>query len=246
MAVANELSLPVASLHLGNFDAFRLMACGETPNDGTLHTAAFLALPKFVAWLLKTHDPNRKAEEFDNLIPLAIVCATKPHPVCKIANEESDWQTRQKTTIRLLARGTDIRWRSKGRTVLHIALEEGPDVTKALVEALNIRYDPQKDEKYLYTDKDGIHYSPHVYVKKILDGKDQEKKELIKCLLDCGMKSRYFKKVWPNAGIQPKGYHGLPSAYATSWEIHEESLHPSPVRTLDSYVPVSYTTDDSY
>lgn len=224
--VADELPLRLASLYLGNFDAFRLMKCGETPNDGMLHSAALMALPKFVNWLLDVHDPNHKAEEFENMIPLALVCASTPQPWCKIANEESDWRTRQKETMQLLAPRTSPKWRYRNKTVLHIALDHGLETTKAMVETLDIRHDPEIDEKYIYMDKDGIEYSPDQYVMKFLDD-DEEQKALILCLIEVGMKSRYFKRILPNAGNQPTGYHGLPPSYAILWEAHEEGLQPS-------------------
>jgi hypothetical protein len=95
LKVTNEITLRQPSICLGNLDAFRLMKHEETPNDGTLQDAAFLALPKFVRWLLDFHDPNYKAEDgYDHCIPRAIICTSNPHPWCKVANEESDWKTR--------------------------------------------------------------------------------------------------------------------------------------------------------
>lgn len=55
-----KLNFRLASIYLGNFAAFRLMDTGSPANDGTLHTAALLALPKFVKFLLKTHDADFK------------------------------------------------------------------------------------------------------------------------------------------------------------------------------------------
>lgn len=216
---SNEFPLGEASLYLGNFDAFRLMNCGQTPNDTTLHNAAILALPKFVDWLLDIHDPDYKAEEFDNMIPLALACASKPQSWCKIANAEADWHVRQKETMHMLAPITNPKWRARGKTVLHIALDNGLDATKSLIDALDISNDPEKDEKYLYMDKEGIEYSPHQFVMKLMDIDEMEKKALYICLLEAGMKSRYFKRVELGKGEQPKGYHGLPSEL---WGAGEE------------------------
>lgn len=218
----DELSLQLASLYLGNFKAFRLLRGGETPNDGTLQLAALMALPQFVKWLLETHDPNCKLEEFDKMIPLALVCSSTPQPWCKIANKEEDsWKTRQRVTMEILARRTSPKWNYRGKTVLHIAIEKGLAITKAMVKALDIRIDREKDEKYLYKDKDGIEYSPQQYILKIMELGEQERKALIKCITDCGMKSRYFKRILPADGQQPLGYHGLPPDLAAAWEAHE-------------------------
>ena len=218
---AEELPLREASLYLGNFEAFRLITREMTPNDGMLHLAALLALPKFVKWLLTIHDPSHKAEEFDNMVPLACVCASKPHPWCKIANEELDWKNRQKDTMHLLARVTSAEWRYRNMTILHWAMEYGLETAKAMVEALDIRHDPERDEKYLYMDRDGIEYSPQQYVMKLWDADEKDKKALISCLEGAKLMSRYFKRILPDKGDQPSGYHGLPPSYAKVWEVHE-------------------------
>ncbi len=245
LGAADELPLREASLYLGNFEAFRLIAREITPNDGMLHLAALMALPKFVKWLLKTHDPNHKAEEFDNMVPLACVCASKPHAWCKISNEESDWKTRQKETMQLLAPKTSPQWRHRNMTILHWAMENGLDTAKAMIEALDIRHDPERDEKYLYMDRDGIEYSPQQYVMKVWHGDEKEKKALIASLEAALLNSRYFKRILPDDGDQPSGYHGLPPRYARAWEMHETP--PPPVDTpspVDTPPPVAVTPSE--
>lgn len=168
---------------LGNFEAFRLLDNGHSPDDGILHNAALLALPKFVRHLLKTHSPDFKEPAFDQMIPLALVCHALPKPWCKIANEESNFQTRQKETMQLLAPRTDASWRYRGRTVLHFALDQGAETTAALIDALGTKQDPQRYTKYLYTDKDGKEYNPVDYVKDVLTVNYTEKANLGYCLL---------------------------------------------------------------
>lgn len=219
----DELPLREASLYLGNFEAFRLFTAEMTPNDGMLHLAALLALPKFVKWLLKIHDPNRKAEEFDNMVPLACVCASRPQQWCKIANEESNWKKRQKDTMRLLAGVTSPTWRYRNMTILHWAMDNGLETAKAMVEALAIRHDLERDDKYLYTDRDGIEYSPQQYAMRVWHADDKEKEALVACLDAARLKSRYFKRILPSQGEQPEGYHGLPTSYASAWGVHETS-----------------------
>jgi hypothetical protein len=193
LGAMRELPLREASLYLGNFEAFCLIT-RETPNDGILHLAALLALPKFVEWLLKTHDPNHKVEEFDYMIPLACVCASKPQPWCKFANEESDWKKRQKDTMHLLAGVTSSEWRYRNMTILHWAMENGLETAKAMVKALDIRHDPEKNEKYVYRDRDGIEYSPQQYVMKVWDADEKEKSALISCLEGAKLKSSHPKR----------------------------------------------------
>ncbi|KAG4432294.1 hypothetical protein IFR05_012223 [Cadophora sp. M221] len=177
-----ELPLQLASLYLGNFEAFQLIASEITPNDSTLHLAAVLALPKFVNWLLESHDPNHQVEEFDNMTPLALVCASKPDPCCKIANQEAGWRDRQEETMHLLANVTDSKWRYRHMTILHWSMDNGLETAKAIVKALDITHDPQKDKKYLYTDRDGVKYTPEEYITKLWDASDADKKALITCL----------------------------------------------------------------
>lgn len=232
----DEIPLREASLFLGNFEAFRLIPAEMTPNDGILHLAALLALPKFVTWLLNTHDPNHKAEEYDNMVPLACVCQSEPHNWCKIANEESDWRNRQKDTMHLLARVTSPKWRYRNMTILHFAMEKGLETAQAMIEALDIRHDPERDEKYLYIDRDGIEYSPQQYALKLWDADIKDKKALTTCL-EAALKSRSFEGL-PGEGEEVVSSHGLPTSDASSptsyailpaifaslWEMYEESV----------------------
>ena len=218
-SLPNELSLSLASLYLGNLEAFHLLDGGAVPDDGTLHTAALLALPDFVEWLLYTHDANFEVEEFDNMIPLALACSSKPQPWCKIANQQADWKTRQKLTMKLLAPRTDSRWRSRGKMVVHFALENGREATEAMIQALNIPSDPKRDDNYLYVDKEGIEYSLDQYVERVMGIVSTEKRNLIMYLRTKGkLQTRYFKRIMPGKERQPVGYCGLPEEFAFRWE----------------------------
>jgi hypothetical protein len=186
VAATDELPLRVISVYLGNFDAIRLLTSKTAPettqSDGMLHLAAILALPKFVEWLLETHHPDEKADEYDNMIPLACVCVPKPQVWCKIANGESDWKSQQQDTMRLLANVTNASWRKRNMTILHLAMEHGLGTAEAMIKALDIRHDPEKHKKYVYIDRDGIEYSPQQYVEKLWGGSANEKKTLISSL----------------------------------------------------------------
>ena len=177
----DDISPREVSLFLGNSSAFRLLESGETPDDGMLHLAAMLALPDFVRWLLNWHDPNYPAEDYDSMVPLALACFSKPVPWCRV--KKSDWAERLKETMKLLIPKTDKRWRRRGKLALHIALDSGLDVTRAMAEALSSVPDRSvRREKFLYTDKTGKHYNPAEYVENFLEGTVSEKQELKECL----------------------------------------------------------------
>ncbi|KAK5175288.1 uncharacterized protein LTR77_000426 [Saxophila tyrrhenica] len=182
LGASGTLDLRLASLYFGSADAFCVLNIGHPEDDGSLHLAALLALPKVVDRLLRTHDPNVKEEEFDNRIPLAVVSDAQPQPWCKIANEEADFRTRQKQTMQLLAAKTKPVWRFRGKTVLHFALDNGVPTAQAMIEALDIRHDSRRQEKYRYTDKGGKQYTPHEWIIEFLEAGDEEKVELVKCL----------------------------------------------------------------
>ncbi|KAJ4323820.1 hypothetical protein N0V84_004166 [Fusarium piperis] len=183
----DEISPREAALFLGNLDAFKLLEGEGNPDDGTLHLASLLALPDFVTWLLETHDANYEEENFGFMVPLALACFSKPFPWCKIANEESDWNLRLRETMKILIDKTRKTWRYREKLVLHIALENGPEVTKAMLEALDIRHEADKDKTYLYTDRTGLHYSPCEYVEEFIEVGDKQKKKLLKCLTGQGL-----------------------------------------------------------
>ncbi|KAK4228270.1 hypothetical protein QBC38DRAFT_454496 [Podospora fimiseda] len=177
------LTLRTAAFFLGNLPAYCALGWQEIPDDGMLHTAALLAMPNFVEWLLEYHDANAKVEDqFDQMIPLALACSSKRYQWSRIVNEQSDFITRQRKTIELLAAATSQGWRYRGKTVLHCALEAGVHVTRAMVQALNVPNDPDKDHKYLYTDKRGIEYSPQQWMKKFLSHNQTETRELVEVL----------------------------------------------------------------
>jgi hypothetical protein len=214
-----EIALPEACLFQGNLEAYKALRRTESPNDGQLHHAAFMALPKLVKWLLQFHDPNAKAlDVYDQMIPLALACQPRNVPWCKIANQEHGYATRWRKCIELLAPVTDNRWRCKQKTVLHIALESGREVTEVMLNALNPRIDARRNETYLYKDKEGIQYSPDEYVGKLMKGPGtREKTVLLQLLYECDFMQRYYKEIMPGEGDQPAGYCGLPAQYALAW-----------------------------
>ncbi|KAH6953411.1 hypothetical protein DER45DRAFT_379959 [Fusarium avenaceum] len=181
----DEISPREASLFLGNLEAFKLLNTSNTPDDGTLHLASLLALPDFVAWLLEIHEANYEEENFGFMVPLALTCFSKPFPWCKVANEEKEWIARLEETMRILIPKTLSGWRYRQKLPLHLALENGSEVTAAMLRALDVKGDSKG--KFVYTDKTGMAYSPCEYVETFVEVKDKEKRKIAKCLEEHGL-----------------------------------------------------------
>jgi hypothetical protein len=181
-----RLPLPTAAMVLGNFDAFRLLSRNRVQNDGNLHNAAFFALPRFVKELLKTDDPNASSDDFEGRIPLAVACVAKYMPFCKFGNER-DFRTRQRETMELLAPCTDLKYHEKHKTLLHIALHNGPETTAAMLGALKVASDPNKHTRYRYADQNRRQYSPREYVMEIMGCESEQKEALLACLSKAGL-----------------------------------------------------------
>ncbi|KAF5024847.1 hypothetical protein F66182_3086 [Fusarium sp. NRRL 66182] len=182
----DEISAREASLFLGNLDAYKLLNV-RVPDDGTLHLASLLALPNFVQWLLETHEANYEEENFGFMVPLALACFSKPFPWCKVAKEETEWALRLEETMKILIPKTLTGWRYRQKLALHLALDNGPEVTLAMLRALNVKAEADPDKKYLYTDKSGMKYSPCEYVETFVEVSDKEKKKLKRCLNEHGL-----------------------------------------------------------
>ncbi|KAH7257930.1 ankyrin repeat-containing protein [Fusarium tricinctum] len=214
IAFTEELPLGQAALYLGNFRAYRSLGCGEVANDGSLHTAAFLALPEFVRCLLDWHSADfDEIEEFGNMIPLVVACRATFHPWCRVANAEASFEQRRKDTMALLVKRTDLTWRHRKKTVLHFAIEGGLDALNAMLEALDVASDPNRDERYLYTDRGGIVYSPSYYISHVYDPNNQnpESKVMIQVLQTARLIARMYRPTTLGSGVQqPEGYCGLP------------------------------------
>lgn len=220
----DEITPCDAALWLGNWDAFRLLHSEDFHQEEMLHLAAVLALPKFVQWLLETHNADEEGY-YNGLIPLVVACQSRPFRWCKVAEEESSWAMRRKQTMQLLAAKTDLSWRdSRKRTPLHFALESGPEATEVMLEVLDARDDPLRDERYMYEDVHGTTYSPCQWVSRTLELGEEEKKKLVKCLEGHGLRPRYFNKATPGNGSQPEGACGLPTELKRIWRTYGEAI----------------------
>ncbi|KAF4987742.1 hypothetical protein FGRMN_10166 [Fusarium graminum] len=181
----DEISPRDASMFLGNLGAFKLLNTLDNSDDGTLHLAALLALPDFVNWLLQNHEPNYEEESFGFMVPLALACYSKPFPWCKVAGGEQKWLKRLEETMRNLIPKTFPGWRYRGKHPLHLALENGAEVTGAMLRAMDLKGDIWGT--YSYTDKTGKLHSPCEYVETFVEAKDKEKKKMVKCLQEHGL-----------------------------------------------------------
>ncbi|KND91560.1 hypothetical protein TOPH_03806 [Tolypocladium ophioglossoides CBS 100239] len=222
--VNRDLPLGNAALYLGNFEAYRALRCGEDADDGSLHTAALLALPDFVQWLLKRHSADHPLEEFEMMIPLAVACRSKARPWCKVANADGTFEDRQKRTMKLLAQRTNLSWRNRRKTLLHFAIDNGSDTVKAMLKALEVAKDPKRNDRYLYTDREGIVYSLSKYISHLLDPENErsESKKMIRILQDTGkLDDRMYRPQEPGRGVeQPEGYCGMPCELAVKWSLN--------------------------
>ncbi|KAF5718143.1 hypothetical protein FMUND_5435 [Fusarium mundagurra] len=224
--MTHDLPLSDAALYLGNLKAYISLGGGKDINNGSLHTAALLALPEFVRWLLQWHSADLEHEAFGMMIPLVVACRSEARPWCRVANAEGTFEKRRVKTMQLLARKTDLSWRNRRRSVLHFAIEEGPDALKAMLEALDVAHDPRRNERYLYTDREGIIYSLSYYISHLLDpdNKDTKTLKMIQLLRGTGkLKDIMYRPEEPGPGVeQPVGYCGMPPDLERKWNAYSD------------------------
>lgn len=74
-------------------------------------------------------------------------------------------------------------WRNEaGKTVLHIAFENGVETTQALLPALRLRNNPRRIEEFAYVDKSDRSYSPQEYISEVLKPDEYTKGKLMALL----------------------------------------------------------------
>ncbi|KAF5638870.1 uncharacterized protein FTJAE_5058 [Fusarium tjaetaba] len=225
-SMTRDLVLSEAALYLGNLKAFISLGGGKDTNNGSLHTAALLALPEFVRWLLQWYSADLEHEAFGMMIPLVVACRSEARPWCRVANAESTFEKRRVKTMQLLARKTDLSWRNRRKTVLHFAIDEGPDALQAMLEALDVAHDARRNERYLYTDREGIIYSLSYYISHLLDpdNKDPKTLKMIQLLRGTGkLKDIMYRPEGPAPGVeQPVGYCGMPPDLERKWDAYSD------------------------
>ncbi|KAG7418153.1 hypothetical protein Forpe1208_v004186 [Fusarium oxysporum f. sp. rapae] len=224
--MTQDLPLSDAALYLGNLKAYISLGGGKDVNNGSLHTAALLALPEFVRWLLQWHSADLEHEAFGMMVPLVVACRSEARPWCRVANAEGTFEKRRVKTMQLLARKTDLSWRNRRKTVLHFAIDEGPDALQAMLEALDVAHDARRNERYLYTDREGIVYSLSYYISNLWDpdNKDTKTPKMIKLLRGTGrLKDIMYRPEEPGPGVeQPDGYCGMPPDLQRKWDVYND------------------------
>ncbi|KAF5534756.1 hypothetical protein FMEXI_11165 [Fusarium mexicanum] len=224
--MTSDLPLSDAALYLGNLKAYISLGGGKDVNNGSLHTAALLALPEFVRWLLQWHSADLEHEAFGMMIPLVVACRSEARPWCRVANAEGTFEKRRVKTMQLLAKKTDLAWRNRRRSVLHFAIEEGPDALQAMLEALDVAHDARRNERYLYTDREGIVYSLSYYISHLLhpENKDTKTLKMIQLLRGTGkLKDIMYRPEEPGPGVeQPVGFCGMPPDLERKWHAYSD------------------------
>ncbi|GIZ45567.1 hypothetical protein CKM354_000872700 [Cercospora kikuchii] len=177
------LTLCQASVYVGNIDSYELLASYSVPDEDDLHLAAWLALPKFVEKFLKDHDPELESEAYGNYTPLAVALETDSgQSYCKVADAEASFEDRRKRTIDLLAKKSNLAWRYRQKTYVHIAFAIGPGTTKILLDALDIKTASSRFSMLVYEDKAGRRYTPFEYINELMNLQPSERDELMRCL----------------------------------------------------------------
>lgn len=173
-------------------------------NDGSLHEAARLREPDIVVMLLgQDHDPDFSSNIHDGRTPLGELCSQA------MLQDGQDLAAANKTLRLLIDAGSDLSFKTKGKTILHLAFENDRpiEITRALLRFPEIYKDIRSDsEMFLFEDVEGRYMSPDVYIQQHVDSTEQTKQELLRLLAGVSCKSKWFRK----KGAQPAGYKGLP------------------------------------
>jgi ankyrin repeat domain-containing protein 50 len=196
-----------------------LVQAGAALNDSSLHLAAKMAYPNIVSILLSAgHDPRYPSVVHRGRIPLACLCL-ESHGTGR------DWELRLQQTLGLLAPQTDLKWRSKSKSLLHFALDNDHnacEVTMKFIEVSGLWRSSNLNDEYMFTDHREFFYSPTQYVKLLCYSKDTaEKYSLIELLKNFGFTDRYYAEL----GNQPEGAVGFPpeiqAQRKAEWEKEE-------------------------
>lgn len=184
-------------------------------NDGSLHEAARICQDGIVSLLLEGgHDPDYASPLHGGRTPLGELCFS--------AILGSGTQAAQAfATIKLLIHSpTDLALRVKGKTVLHLALENDQpvEVTNALLRFPEIYKDIRDDsEMFLFEDSHGISMSPDRYVTEYCSCSDTLKRMLISLLESKQCKEKWFKK----KGAQLPDCKGLPQRMKEAMDLQD-------------------------
>ena len=192
-----------ATANKDNTSVSILLGKGTHANDGSLHEAARLCQSLILKLLLKTgHDPDYTSDLHGGRTALGELCSQ--------ANVRSgaDISAAYETMKLLINALPDLSFRTKGKTVLHLALENDQpvDMTRVLLRFPEVYKDLRTDsETFLYQDSQGRFMSPDIYAQRYCRSDDHYKSQLI-AVLESKCKTKWFTKT----GVQLSDCKGLP------------------------------------
>ncbi|KAL4916392.1 hypothetical protein BDW62DRAFT_105845 [Aspergillus aurantiobrunneus] len=183
---------------IGDSDIVRLLVnAGAAPGDGALHEAARMVnVSVLQVLLIEGKQRDYPCSRFQGRTALAELCLTAGNkPISQI-----------KAAISLLKNNGDIRRKSRGRSVLHYALDH-PNaivITQALLDVFMSEY--VNDEFNIFEDG-RFRYSPLAYVSRGLNkALPAQRAGLMDLLMQFECRDRY----WAAEGDQPSDMVGAP------------------------------------
>jgi hypothetical protein len=185
---------------------YLLLENGAQCNDGSLHEAARLCQKGIVALLLeRNHDPDYSCDIHDGRTALGELCSQ----AILITGEQISAAIE---TMKMLVNApTNLGFRARGKTILHLALENDRpfEVTKALLRFPEIYKDIcTHSETFVYEDAQGRFMSPDVYAKLYCKCGGHFQSQLVDLLEKKGCMTKWFRK----QGDQLADCRGLPPA----------------------------------
>lgn len=192
-----------ATANLDEISVYTLLENGAHPNDGSLQEAARLCQKGIILQLLgNDHDPNYSSDLHQGRTALGELCL-------QTQLQSGEQISAAYDIIKLLVNAsTDLSFRVKGKTILHLAVEnpQPVEITRVLLRFPEIYNDLRThSEVFIYEDEQGRFMSPDVYVERYCRNADPL---LIDILRKKGCKRKWFTK----RGDQLPNCEGLPPA----------------------------------
>ena len=203
MDQSGQSPLFYATANKDNTSVSILLEKGAQPNDGSLHEAARLRHNPILKSLLKTgHDPDYASDLHEGRTALGELCSQ--------ANLGSGVEiSAAYETMKLLINAlADLSSRTKGKTVLHLAIENDQpiDISKVLLRFPEVYKNVCTDsETFIYQDSQGRFMSPDIYAQRYCRSDNHYKSQLV-AMLKSKCKTKWFTKT----GVQLNDCEGLP------------------------------------
>ena len=189
----------------GDFKMVQLLVSADADiDDGSLHEAARYLHTDVVKFLMSHgHHAEYPCEDHEGRIPLAELCL-----LAQVDGPDSESRLRE--TMKPLFKVLDTTWTMKGKSILHLALDNKMntyEVTRAVLHFEQIWKGASSGDTFLYQDRNGIMYSPTKYVEYLYEGTNAMKASLIQLLENKGFQTpRYYSPI----GRQPENFCGVP------------------------------------